>query len=154
MKPTRSLALAVLFAFFFAACGGTDFPDATGESGETASRESASAAAGVDFPVSEVELGPIDAALAAEGQQVFETRCTTCHRMSERYIGPPLGDVVAQREPAYIMNMILAPEKMLQADPTAQQLLAEYSVPMTNQNLSEEEARAILEYLRQVHEGS
>lgn len=154
MKPTRSLALAVLLAFVVAACGGADNPNATPESGESASSEPASAASGVDFPVSEIELGPIDAALAAEGQQVFETRCTTCHRMSERYIGPPLGDVVVQREPAYIMNMILAPEKMLQSDPTAQQLLAEYSVPMTNQNLSEEEARAILEYLRQVHEGS
>jgi hypothetical protein len=69
--------------------------------------------------------------------------------MDERYVGPPLGGVVEERGPEYVMNMILAPEKMLQVDETAQALLAEYAVPMTNQNLSHEEARAILEYLRQ-----
>lgn len=143
------LVLVPLLAFapLLSACGGSDAP----ESSESAPSP---AAPSVELPVTSVELGPIDAELAAEGQSVFETRCTTCHKMEGRYVGPPLGDVVEQREPEYIMNMILAPEKMLQTDPTAQQLLAEYSVPMTNQNLSEEEARAILEYLRQVHEGA
>lgn len=33
--------------------------------------------------------------------------------MDERYVGPPLGDILERREPAYVMNMILSPEKML-----------------------------------------
>jgi mono/diheme cytochrome c family protein len=138
--------LLLVFAFGLVACGGSDAPDSSDAAPSPA-------APSVELPVTSVELGPIDAALATEGQGIYETRCTTCHKMEGRYVGPPLGDVVEQREPEWIMNMILAPEKMLQTDPTAQELLAEYSVPMTNQNLSEEEARAILEYLRQVHEG-
>jgi mono/diheme cytochrome c family protein len=144
---TLRLSLALILALVLAACGSSDGP-------EPAPASSAPAAPSVDLPVASVELGPIDPALATEGQGIFETRCMTCHKMDSRYIGPPLGDVAGRREPEWIMNMVLAPEKMLQADAEAQALLAEYSVPMTNQNLSEEEARAILEYLRQVHEGA
>ena len=47
------------------------------------------------------------------------------------------------------MNMILNPDGMLKEDPIAQALLKEYNnTPMLNQNLSEEEARAVAEYLR------
>lgn len=145
MNPRPPLVLALFLAVLLAACGGSSNADPTERSGSAAP-------AAPDLPVQRVDLGPIDPALVAEGQQVYETRCTTCHRFDERYVGPPLGDVVAQRSPEYIMNMVLAPEKMLQSDPTARQLLAEYGVPMTNQNLTEAQARAILEYLRHVHE--
>jgi hypothetical protein len=37
---------------------------------------------------------------------------------------------------------------MVQQDPTAKELLAEFMTPMPNQNLTEEEARAVLEYFR------
>jgi hypothetical protein len=39
-------------------------------------------------------------------------------------------------------------------DPAAQALFGEYSVPMTNQNLTEAEARALVEYLHQASSGS
>jgi len=46
------------------------------------------------------------------------------------------------------MNMILNPDEMVQKDPIAKALLAEYLSPMANQNLTEEQARAVLEYFR------
>ncbi len=47
------------------------------------------------------------------------------------------------------MNMILNPENMTKEDPIAKKLLQEYNgVQMTNQNLTQEEARAVLEYFR------
>jgi hypothetical protein len=47
------------------------------------------------------------------------------------------------------MNMILNPDGMLKADPIAKALYEEYNgAIMLNQNLSEEDARAIAEYLR------
>jgi cytochrome c551/c552 len=94
-------------------------------------------------------LGAVDAALAAQGEALFDTRCTTCHKLDERYVGPALRGVTERRDPAWVMNMILAPDRMVQVDPTAQVLLAEFSVPMTNQNLTEAEARALVEYLHQ-----
>ena len=54
-----------------------------------------------------------------------------------------------RRTPEWIMNMILVPEKMIVENEAAKQLLMEYNgAPMANQNLKEEEARAILEYFR------
>ena len=47
------------------------------------------------------------------------------------------------------MNMILNPVEMTLKDPVARALLIEYNgAPMANQSLTEEEARAILEYFR------
>jgi hypothetical protein len=47
------------------------------------------------------------------------------------------------------MNMILNPTEMTQKDPQAKALLAEHLTQMTNQNVEEKDARALLEYLRQ-----
>lgn len=142
-------SLSVLLLVFGAACGGGGDSSDAPEAG-AAPAPSSSVYAGM--PVQQVDVGALDATLAARGQQLFETRCTTCHKLDTRYVGPALGGVVTRREPEYVMNMILAPEKMLQGHPDAQALLAEYGVPMTNQNLTQDEARAILEYLRQVAE--
>jgi len=48
-----------------------------------------------------------------------------------------------------VMNLLLNPTEMLKQDPIAKALLKEYNnVMMLNQNLSQDEARAISEYLR------
>lgn len=99
-------------------------------------------------PITNVTLGPIDDALAAKGAELFKVKCTACHKLDKRYIGPPLGDVTARRTPEFIMNMILNPEEMMQKHPVVKELLAQYMAQMANQSLTEEEARAILEYLR------
>jgi mono/diheme cytochrome c family protein len=96
----------------------------------------------------EVELGPLDEDLATQGEQVFQLNCEACHRMEERFVGPPLGDVVDRRSPAFILNFILNPEQMAREHPEGQALMREYPLVMPFQNISEDEARAILEYLR------
>jgi mono/diheme cytochrome c family protein len=101
-------------------------------------------------PITSVTLGPIDEALAARGAELFEVKCSACHKLDSRYIGPPLGEVTARRTPEFIMNMILNPEEMMQKHPVVKELLAQYMAQMANQSLTEEEARAILEYLRKV----
>jgi hypothetical protein len=54
-----------------------------------------------------------------------------------------------RRSPAWVMNMILNPTEMLAKDETAIALLKEYNnVMMLNQNLSQEETRALAEYFR------
>ena len=63
-------------------------------------------------------------------------------------VGPSLGGVTARRTPEYIMNMILNPEGMIQQHPEAKKMLAQFLTPMPNQHLTEDEARAVLEYLR------
>lgn len=153
MKPILFALVLSLGLAPLAACGGGDASESAASSGSEADAAQPTAPA-EDLPVSSVDVGPIDAAMADAGKSAFETRCMTCHKLDERYIGPPLGDVAGRRDPVWIMNMILAPEQMLKSDAEVQALYAEYNVPMTNQNLTEEEARSILEYLRQHNEGA
>ena len=101
-------------------------------------------------PVREVELGALDEALAARGKAVFDLKCSACHKVSERYVGPALGDVLERRRPEYVMNMILNPAEMVEKHPSARELLGQFMTPMPDQNLTEDEARAVLEYLRTV----
>jgi hypothetical protein len=46
------------------------------------------------------------------------------------------------------MNMILNPGEMLDKDPVAQELLAEFLTKMTFQDVTQDDARSILEYFR------
>ena len=91
----------------------------------------------------------IDAELAKAGEAKFQMICTACHMIGQRMIGPDLTGVYERRSPEWVMNMMLNPDGMLKEDPIAKALLKEYNnMVMTNQNLSEEEARALAEYLR------
>ncbi|MEO0202509.1 MAG: cytochrome c [candidate division WOR-3 bacterium] len=100
----------------------------------------------------EVKLGPIDKNLAKKGEEIFEMKCSVCHKIDEKYVGPPIRGVTKRRKPEWIMDMILNPVEMTQKDPIAKQLLAEYLIQMTFQNVSKEDARALLEYFRSIDE--
>ena len=99
-------------------------------------------------PVSSVELGELDDAEVAVGQELFESKCSACHKVDKRFVGPSMAGVLERRSPEWVMNMILNPEQMVEEDPIAMELLAEYLSPMANQSLTEQEARSILEYFR------
>ena len=90
----------------------------------------------------------IDAALAKKGEKIFEVKCYQCHRVDSKLVGPPLHDVVVRRKPEYVVNMMLNPEGMIQKHPEAKKLFAQFLTPMANQNLTRDEALAILEFLR------
>ena len=98
--------------------------------------------------IKSITLGGIDATMVAEGEVIFKAKCTACHKISKRFVGPGLKGVTERRTPEWIMNMILDPELMVKENEIARQLLIEYSAPMANQNLTEDEARKILEYFR------
>jgi cytochrome c len=99
-------------------------------------------------PVKELKLETISLELATAGKKIFDAKCAMCHKMGERYAGPELKDVTKRRAPEWIMNMILNPGEMLDKDPVAQELLAEFLTKMTFQNVTQDEARSVLEYFR------
>ncbi len=100
-------------------------------------------------PIKTLVLGDIDQAMATKGQEVFKAMCTACHKPDKKFIGPAPKGILERRTPEWVMNMILNPENMIENDPLAQELLKEFNgAPMANQNLTEEEARAVLEYFR------
>lgn len=91
----------------------------------------------------------IDAKLAEKGKGIFTSKCSACHKISERYVGPMLKGITKKRTPEWTMNMIINPAEMLEKNDAAQELLGEFLVPMTFQNVSQDDVRAIYEYFRQ-----
>lgn len=101
--------------------------------------------------VKELVLGAdIDKALAEKGKDLYTKKgCTACHNPTMKIVGPAPKGIFERRNPAWVMNMIMDPEKMVKEDADAKALLEEYNnLPMTNQGVSEEEARAMVEYFR------
>lgn len=91
----------------------------------------------------------INSELAATGEAKYNAICTACHMAEQRMIGPALKGVYERRSPAWVMNMIANPNGMLKEDSVAKALLKEYNnAIMLNQNLTEDETRAVAEYLR------
>ena len=157
MRPIPRAALLALLPAALVACG-----DGKADTGQAAGTASTSAVAtpasgglsdfelkhGIGPVTEEVKLGPVDAALAQKGHELFEGKCGACHKADERYVGPPLGGIVERLSPAFVMNMILNPEGMYTKHPDVRKLLAEYMTQMPNQQLTRDDARAVVEYLR------
>jgi len=99
--------------------------------------------------IQKVSVGAtIDLDMAHEGKEIFEVKCMACHKYDERYVGPALGKVLERRTPEYVMNMILDTETMIDNDDTAKCLMQEYLMRMPNQDVTEKDARNVLEHLR------
>jgi mono/diheme cytochrome c family protein len=150
----RLMALAVCLSVLVG-CGGSSQSDDTGKSSSTKPKTTSQGDSKKGIgPIKEIALGPIDDAVVAHGREIFDTKCSACHKFEERYVGPALAGVTKRREPEWIMNMILNPDEMIKNDEQAKALFTEYLTPMTFQNVSEEEAEAILTYFRSEDSGA
>ena len=99
-------------------------------------------------PVKDLKLGPVDDMMVAHGQQVFTKKCTVCHMLDSKKIGPPLRGITQQQTPEFIMNMMLNSEEMEQKNAQVKKLISQYQTYMTLQGMTQDDARAVLEYLR------
>ncbi|MAY84794.1 MAG: cytochrome C [Flavobacteriales bacterium] len=101
-------------------------------------------------PIKNIELtAEIDEEMVQRGMELFKTNCTACHKVDKRFIGPSPKGIMKRRSPEWIMNMILDPQLMVEQDRCAKDLLVEFNgAAMANQNMTEEQARDILEYFR------
>lgn len=146
----------LLLTILAMACGGDGGSEDTADSASSADVSTAASTAGLTAEEMkygigqrrDLGLGEIDHELFDRGQEIFTTKCSACHKLDERYVGPPLGGVTERREPEYVMNMILNTDEMVARHPEVRKLLAQYYTPMPDQQLTEEDARAVLEYLR------
>lgn len=96
-----------------------------------------------------VKLGDrIDQNMAKKGEKLFNNKCSTCHSIHENSIGPALGGVLSERSPQWVMNMILNPKGMIENNIHVKAMKGLYETRMVDLELSEKEARQIVEYLR------
>lgn len=156
LSKITGLILVTIIMISFSACGGDEQKEA--DFSKTKSLANDPNAGLTEFelengigPVKQkLELGPIDPKLVKKGEEIFNTKCIACHKLDERYVGPAQRDVIKRRTPEFIINMVLNPLEMQEKHPVAKKLLAEYLTQMTNQNLSFDDARALVEFFREV----
>jgi mono/diheme cytochrome c family protein len=122
----------------------------TGAAGNTATTGSGSASDKGIGKFQNVELThPLDEKMVAAGKNVYDVKCSSCHKLTdEKLVGPGWKGVTDRRTPEWIMNFVTNVDEMINKDAAAQKMLEECLVRMPNQNLSDEDARAVLEYMR------
>lgn len=153
--------LLVLSAFagslFMYACGGGEQKDQAGTDESSASQSTDAANANPDYDpergagkFKNVEIpATLDAAMAASGEQVFNVKCASCHKLTEeRLVGPGWKGVTQRHKPEWIMNFVTNVDEMIEKDPKVQAQLEICLVRMPNQNLSDEDARSLYEFMR------
>lgn len=91
----------------------------------------------------------IDDKMAAGGQHIYELKCSSCHKLTtEKLVGPGWKGVTTRRRPEWIMNFVTNTDEMINKDPHAQAMLEICMVRMPNQNLADQDARNVLEFMR------
>ena len=155
MKLTGSVFLSVLVAVLMSACGGSSEKDKGKFAPPPKVKPLTYEEALADWknqkglgPIQSVTLGELDAEMAKKGEEIYILKCTACHSAETEKLGPAPKGILERRTPEWIMNMILNPEEMAMNDPIGRGMLMKYNTVMANQGLTEEDARAVLEYFR------
>jgi cytochrome c2 len=91
----------------------------------------------------------LDKTMADAGEKVYTVKCSGCHKLTEeRLVGPGFTGVTGRHTADWIMNFVTNTDVMINKDPKAQALLEICLVRMPNQNLTDDDARHVYEYLR------
>jgi len=91
------------------------------------------------------------------GEEIFTNRCTACHKVSNNdLVGPGLAHVNKRRDQEWLIKFIRNSQKMIKGgDETAKKIFNEYNqtVMPANKDLSDEEIKNLLDYIKQESEG-
>lgn len=92
---------------------------------------------------------PLDKSMIAQGKAIYDVKCGACHKLTdEKLVGPGWKGVTDRRKPEWIMNFITNTDEMIDKDPAVQAMLEKCIVRMPNQHVSDDDARHILEFMR------
>ena len=156
MRNITILLTFIAFGFFIACGGGNQKTETTSET------TAAPAATPPDATIYDHKIrgakvneenvkqdATLNATMADAGEKAAGVKCTSCHKMTEeRLVGPGWKGATQRKTPYWIMNFITNPDPMIDKDPELQAQLELCLVRMPNQNLADEEARNILEFMR------
>ncbi|MNP49462.1 Cytochrome c [compost metagenome] len=92
----------------------------------------------------------------SSGEQIFRTRCSSCHTLGDHApgqpgIGPDLLGVTRQRDANWLARWLKEPDRMLaEQDPLAMLLYEQYNrLPMPNMRLGDAEVSALISYIEE-----
>jgi hypothetical protein len=150
MSNTPLILSATFCALFVIGCGSKEEAEQAAAGAPTPSELVDKNAIIHGSEIKTVELtNPLNQEWVSKGRAAYEMKCLACHRLDEtRVVGPGWAGVTKKREPVWIMNMITNVDMMLEKDEEAQKLLELCLVRMPNQNITQPEAREVLEFMR------
>jgi cytochrome c551/c552 len=153
MKKLIALSLAGLFVASIASCGGSGSSDTNAGDASNTVQEDGNPTYDPhrgEGKFTKVDLGSgLDAAKAESGNKVYMVKCGGCHKLTdEKLVGPGWTGVTTRHAPEWIMNFITNTDAMITKDPKMQAQLELCLVRMPNQNLSDDDARNLLEFMR------
>ena len=149
MKRTLSILMVLTMLY---ACGGeqTVANDAVAASSSDVNANPSYDPQRGEGKFTKVEVGAtINEKLVQAGTKVFAVKCSACHKLSsEKLVGPGWKGVTERFKPEWIMNFVTNTDAMLNKDPKAQAQLEICLVRMPNQNVTDDDARNIYEFMR------
>ena len=151
MKKFLITACILLLLYACSDSGKTDntTTNTTAEKTEPAAAPAESSEKGIG-KFTDVKLDPtLNQEMATKGQNVYDVKCSACHKLTEeKLVGPGWKGVTSRHKPEWIMNFATNVDEMLNKDPKAQAQLEICLVRMPNQNLTDDDARNVLEFMR------
>jgi mono/diheme cytochrome c family protein len=155
----KKIVIASIILFAIYSCGGNagqqENKPADGNNNSATPAAETPATGSSDKGIGKFTDVKIDAALnkdmSDKGQKVYDVKCSSCHKTTdERLVGPGWKGVTSRHTPEWIMNFVTNVDEMLNKDPKAQAQLEVCLVRMPNQNLTDDDARSVYEFMRQV----
>jgi cytochrome c len=156
MKINKLIIITGIAVLVYACSGGgdantasTDNSSSSGDMFTKKAPDPAHEAKGIG-KFTNVEVSPtLDPKMAEAGKGIYDLKCNACHKLTkEKLVGPGWSGVTSRRKPEWVMNFVTNPDEMLDNDPQAQAMLEECLVRMPNQQLSDDDARHVYEFMR------
>jgi cytochrome c len=138
---TRFL-VATILSLFFMACGNKNPKPVPGQISYDARIGTGN--------FSKVVIGEnVDETMADRGSKIYVVKCFACHKLTEeKLVGPGWKGITTRVTAEWILNYITNTDQMLNIDPEAQKQLKIFGSRMPNQNLSDQDARDLYEFMR------
>lgn len=142
--------IPLIATLLLAGCGSKEEAEAEAEQAPTPGEIVASQPVPHGPEIKSVEItNPLKQDWVAAGKTTYDGKCMPCHKLdTTKLVGPGWKDVTKRRTPVWILNMICNTDMMLSTDAEAQKQLELCLVRMPNQNVSVEDARKLLEFMR------
>jgi mono/diheme cytochrome c family protein len=156
----KKLLIASLILCTLYSCGGNagqqDNKPAAGNNPATTPASESNPSGSTDKGIgkfTDVKIEPtLNKEMATKGEKVYDVKCSSCHKITdEKLVGPGWKGVTDRHTPEWIMNFVTNVDEMLNKDPKAQAQLEICLVRMPNQNLTDDDARSVYEFMRQVN---
>jgi cytochrome c551/c552 len=156
MNRSHFYTIAVLMGLAASGCNNNTKPAATTEETKTITKtDTVVVSQGMNSKgigrFKDVALNhPLNPELITQGKAIFDAKCMACHKLTdEKLVGPGWKGVTTRRTPEWIMNFITNTEVMLDKDLAAQAEVVTCVIRMPKQDLTDDQARGMLEFMLQ-----